>query len=252
MLDNKVYNIGPRTLVFFQPFQIHKINMVASLDSPYERTVLVIAPVFLKQYLKQFPSLLSFFNQLLKEENQTQLFRLNDDQSEKLLYFFSYLNFRLKHTNPYEFIEDLVISVLPILRNFKDLFRLNLSKKTLPPNRFPHTEKIMEWVESHYHKKFSLEELSQDIHLSPSHISRTFHKEVGCSLIEYISVRRIRQACFLLSTTVLSVQEISMKIGLKNDSYFIQLFKKHMGTSPNKYRKASKRFFQKNLYSQTE
>ncbi|MNI97083.1 Arabinose operon regulatory protein [compost metagenome] len=77
------------------------------------------------------------------------------------------------------------------------------------------------------------------MHLSKSYVSRIFHQETGSRLVDYLTARRIKQACRLLSTTDLPVERIGITVGFPNASYFNQLFKKSLGTTPLKYRKSN-------------
>ena len=53
---------------------------------------------------------------------------------------------------------------------------------------------------------------------------------------EYIANCRISESKKLLTSTYLSVREVSEKVGFLDYNYFIRLFKKHVGTTPLKYR----------------
>ena len=55
--------------------------------------------------------------------------------------------------------------------------------------------------------------------------------------MDYVIFYRIEQACVLLSTTPLSVTEISMMCGFNDSGYFTKQFRKLTGTTPLKYRK---------------
>ena len=93
-------------------------------------------------------------------------------------------------------------------------------------------ERMLSWIEDNYSKPFKLEELAQAVHLTPNHVSATFRQSIGSTVTEYLTARRIRQACWLLKTTDMSVQDIGEAVGLGNFSYFCQLFKKHVGYTP--------------------
>jgi AraC-like DNA-binding protein len=89
---------------------------------------------------------------------------------------------------------------------------------------------IMRWVVEHYAEEVSLDRLAEFVHLSKFYASRIFRNETESSIGQYLTVRRIRQACRLLQTTDLSVEQIGIQVGLPSPPYFIQLFKKAIGT----------------------
>ncbi|MNO39765.1 Bifunctional transcriptional activator/DNA repair enzyme AdaA [compost metagenome] len=102
-----------------------------------------------------------------------------------------------------------------------------------------YSEKIMSFIEEHFHEEINLDQLAEEIHLSKSYVSRIFHQETGGRLVDYLTARRIKQACRLLGTTDLSIEQIGIAVGFPNASYFNQLFKKVLGTTPLKYRKSN-------------
>ena len=77
---------------------------------------------------------------------------------------------------------------------------------------------------------------SQDITLG--YLSSVFKKETGQTLSEYILRRRIEYAEYLLTTTSLQVQTISLHCGIMDAQYFSKLFKKLKGKTPLQYRKS--------------
>ena len=72
--------------------------------------------------------------------------------------------------------------------------------------------------------------------LSTSYFTHLFTKSTGFSPLEYKQRQRISIAKNLLSTTNLSVKEISTIIGFKDPLYFGRCFKRTTGQSPSDYR----------------
>lgn len=50
----------------------------------------------------------------------------------------------------------------------------------------------------------------------------------------------MQQACLLLDTTDMKINQICYKIGIEDTYYFSRLFSKIMGMSPREYRKSKK------------
>ncbi|MFZ5986582.1 MAG: helix-turn-helix domain-containing protein [Bacillota bacterium] len=71
---------------------------------------------------------------------------------------------------------------------------------------------------------------------SPGHLNRVFRQFLQTTPTEYINNLRLEYAKNLLSTTYLSVIDISMEAGFNNLSHFYHLFKKHFNTSPADFR----------------
>jgi AraC-like DNA-binding protein len=76
--------------------------------------------------------------------------------------------------------------------------------------------------------------------INASYLSSVFKKEMGQSVIEYITYKRMKKAANLLKTTSLQIQTIASHCGIMDVQYFSKLFKKHFGISPNVFRKRNK------------
>ncbi len=82
----------------------------------------------------------------------------------------------------------------------------------------------------------SLKTIAGKLNINPSYLSDLFHKEYGCTLTEFINRERIQHGIRLLQTTSRSVHQITAECGMQNTNYFIKLFKKQTGMTPNQYR----------------
>ncbi len=82
----------------------------------------------------------------------------------------------------------------------------------------------------------SLRTVAAKLNVNASYLSDLFHRETGLTLTEFVSKERIDEAIRLLQTTFRSVQQIATDCGVPNTNYFIKLFKKHTGITPNKFR----------------
>ncbi|OUN31893.1 hypothetical protein B5G33_00570 [Blautia sp. An81] len=93
-----------------------------------------------------------------------------------------------------------------------------------------------QYIEENYQQNISLEEVAGNVFLNKNYLSELFHKEVGCSFSQYLTEVRIEKAKLLLRETHMKVKEIADMTGFDNPSYFIQVFKKTQGCTPNEYR----------------
>lgn len=82
----------------------------------------------------------------------------------------------------------------------------------------------------------SLDDVSAAVNMTPSYLSRLFHKEKGVTYSKYIAQRRLEIANKLLTETELPVKKISMLAGFASANYFGAVFKKAYGVSPNVHR----------------
>ena len=86
--------------------------------------------------------------------------------------------------------------------------------------------------------KVDCEELASEMCIGRVQLNRKIKAMTGCKTTEYILKVRMDKAKMLLSTTGLSVGEISMRCGIEDVGYFSTLFRKTVGVTPTAYRKA--------------
>jgi hypothetical protein len=84
----------------------------------------------------------------------------------------------------------------------------------------------------------SLKEISKDLDVNPSYLSREFSKYFeNLSFGEYIRKLRIEKAIQLIHTSKHSLTEIAYLTGFSDQSHFTRIFKKHTGKNPSEFRK---------------
>lgn len=96
---------------------------------------------------------------------------------------------------------------------------------------------LIQYMENHYFRELSLDFLASFSGISKFHLSREFHKYMGCPPKEYIIRLRMQNARFLLENTDMPAGRIAGMIGMKSESSFVQTFKKRVGATPGEYRK---------------
>ncbi|WP_025845325.1 AraC family transcriptional regulator [Paenibacillus ehimensis] len=238
VVEQQIFQMSPGTIFCFKPFQLHRIRIGELPKQPYVRSLFVFEPAVLDETLAPFPGLRAFFQALWKNPLAPQVYRTPDPAAMDAL-----LRSHLARLAPREDAELLLEEQLLFLTAFVHYLKSAaepagspLTERPALPKASATAEKIMAWIEKHYMEPFELERLAQEIHLSPNHVSAVFRQSVGSSITEYLTARRIRQACWLLRTTDKPVQDIGRAVGLGNFSYFCQLFKKQVGLTPNRFR----------------
>lgn len=96
--------------------------------------------------------------------------------------------------------------------------------------------KVKRYIIENIASTLSIEEISEVVYLNPQYLMRLFKKETNMSIVEYITVERIRIAKEILESTNLAINEVADLVGYGNYSYFIKLFKKITNLTPKQYR----------------
>lgn len=97
--------------------------------------------------------------------------------------------------------------------------------------------RIRDYLELHYSGVCSVEEMAEEVHLSPNYLRSLFKESMGQTILEYVTDYRLLKACELLRDKTLRVKEIGRLVGYDNESYFGTVFAKKYGVTPNEYRK---------------
>ena len=82
-----------------------------------------------------------------------------------------------------------------------------------------------------------VEELARRFEVSTSYLRREFSRAYGTSPAAFLRALRIGNAKNLLESSLLSVEEIAAQSGFSSTSYFIWVFHKTVGESPDRYRR---------------
>ncbi|GLX66965.1 AraC family transcriptional regulator [Paenibacillus glycanilyticus] len=116
-------------------------------------------------------------------------------------------------------------------------FRSSGDHRQVPPVHIRKFEQIIQYIHEHLHEDLSASMVSQQAMLSYSHFARLFKAMMHLSFTDYLHYLRIQRAEQQLVDSERSISEIAMALGYNDTSYFIKMFKRLKGISPNQYRK---------------
>jgi two-component system response regulator YesN len=92
------------------------------------------------------------------------------------------------------------------------------------------------YIRQHLYGELGLEQVADEVGLSPQYLSKRFREEYGKTFTEYVTTERIHRAKFLLGTTTRSIKSICTGAGYPDANYFSRVFKKETGLTPQQYR----------------
>lgn len=99
-----------------------------------------------------------------------------------------------------------------------------------------YVQKGIEFISSNYSYAITVEDIADYVGVSRSHLFRSFESVLGQSPKEYLTDFRMKQACYLLEHSELSITAIANSLGFDNSLYFSKTFHKQKGTSPKEFR----------------
>lgn len=94
----------------------------------------------------------------------------------------------------------------------------------------------MEYIFNNLHTRLTVKDIANELNLSEGYLSRMFHKEVGVTISEYITTKRVEAAKNLLKYSEYTSLDIANYLCFSSHSHFISIFKKRTGTTPKQYR----------------
>ncbi len=106
-----------------------------------------------------------------------------------------------------------------------------------PEKDKPIVQIVREYIDSNLDKELTREALAEQVYLNQDYLARIFKKEVGESIVNYITGKRIAVAKVYLEKTNESVNSIAIRVGYDNFSYFTKIFKDRVGMTPKDYRR---------------
>lgn len=101
--------------------------------------------------------------------------------------------------------------------------------------------KAIKYINQNLSTPLSRDSIARELYISESNLSRSFTKEVGMTLIDYITECRLEEAKKLLVHTDLSVTQICSRIGYNYAAYFAKIFKEKENMTPKQFREQGRR-----------
>ena len=117
------------------------------------------------------------------------------------------------------------------------LFMQSASHEKNADTASSYVQKGIEYITANYSYAITVEDIADYVGLSRSHLFRSFQNVLGVSPKEYLTSFRMKQACYLLEHSDLSITAIANSIGFDNSLYFSKIFHKQKQISPRDYRK---------------
>ena len=134
-----------------------------------------------------------------------------------------------------ENIYDLEKTTLKVIRTLAEKFQEK------EPVHSASVKKAIEFIEENYHRDLTLEDIANEVYLTTIYLSNLFKKETGCTVMEYVTRLRMKEARELLSQSpAIKIKDIAERLGYRNVQSFIRYFKIYYGVTPVEFRRNRK------------
>ncbi|MFZ7133824.1 MAG: helix-turn-helix transcriptional regulator [Eubacteriales bacterium] len=94
-----------------------------------------------------------------------------------------------------------------------------------------------DFIQTYYNSNITLEDICNEIHITPYHFIRLFKEKMGMTPHTYLLLTRIEKAKEYLQKRECSISEAAKLCGFISSSHFSTTFKNRTGKSPSDYRK---------------
>ncbi len=122
-----------------------------------------------------------------------------------------------------------VIGVMGTVRSYEG------QRRTMLPMSLINS--TVDFIREHHHQRLTVEDLADQAGLSPRQLHRKFRDVFGLSVQDFLIKTRIQAASDALLHSDLSIAEIATDFGFCDQSAFTQLFRKHTGLTPLRFRR---------------
>lgn len=123
--------------------------------------------------------------------------------------------------------------VYDILFRFIDTYCIDIHSDDYSPCVF----RALQFIKQNLSIQLTVADISQNVFVSKSTLSKYFQKELSLSVKEYVEDSVMSEAMQLLSKTKLPILTVSERLGFSDQCYFSKCFKKKFGKSPREFRK---------------
>lgn len=117
------------------------------------------------------------------------------------------------------------------------IIELIRSTPTDEPDPHPIIEKITEHIKNNLSDDLSVNDIAKKLNISVYYLSHLFKQFTGISILEYRNELRLTKAKQMLTEGRLSVNEIAIRCGFCNASYFAEVFSRSEKISPSQFKK---------------
>ena len=215
-VEGNTYKIKPNDIVFTRPFEFHHI--VCRTDKPYDRVILYITADYFKMHgLEKYLGI--FENRQLGTGNIVSSDLTGGAERDCMLRILRYFS-----ENAYDVAKGLIIEFL---------YLLNKTKR-VSDDFFTRNERIRDiivYINSNLAEELRLDDISKKFFMDKHYLCKSFKKNTGYTVNQYINYKRILLAQELHRSGQTLLQA-SMNAGFNSYAHFYKTYVKQTGKSP--------------------
>lgn len=102
----------------------------------------------------------------------------------------------------------------------------------------PDVKAAISLIETNVGEPPAVPEIAAGLGISQRRLERLFRRHMGCSIVQFSRLLRLQYARVLLTSTRMTIREVSAACGFNSISYFSHAFSRCFGRKPSEYRQA--------------
>jgi len=229
-IEGQAYALSPNDLIITNTRELHRI--IFHSDAQYERKYILFHPEYVFYYQTEEYHLLKYIE-------HRKLGHLNIIPANTVL--------NTGINKLWEKIEDTCLENTPeskiLMKTYFIQMLLKINKVLSEYNNSldndhkydPKIVTILDFINKNLEKKITLDMLQKKFFMNKYNLGRTFKKNTGFSIIEYVIYKRIIWAMELLVSGETAL-DVAHTVGFGDYSTFFKAFKNITGCSPSQYR----------------
>lgn len=174
-------------------------------------------------------------NKILSPENRKSFFFALVSTLNRI-----YQELQLEESDQYPPINDLLAcedadQLLQMIRTTFARIVWNTSKRNASINQDV-GERMMAYIRENYAQDISLDDMAQQLNVSPKYCSALFKKQTGKTFKKVLNEYRVERAKEMLRQEPgKKISDLATEVGFVSANTFIQVFKQYTGTTPHQY-----------------
>jgi AraC-like DNA-binding protein len=228
-IENKTFELNQFDLVFIDRYTYHKSKYAN--NSSRERIVTMFDESTLS--IINDPDILQKIKQLFRYKKisfsgEHSIFLLSSFK-DRLLPAYATADSSIGQMKAKLILLEIILSII----EWMEKGIISVGEAALNTTKEKRISKVISHINNNFAADMTLDLLASEFFIDKYYLCHTFKDVAGISIMDYINKKRLIEAERLLKYSDMHITEISSRVGFNNVSYFISLFNKKHGCTPN-------------------